>query len=358
MPSWLMWSVEPNSAGLRASDDDDDDEVEEEGAAALGSGYLQELGVSFGGRGGGKRGSVLVLGKDDEKEKDGDDDDAPSLVPRMEEVPSQRTPPVTDESVTYTYVPPRRIHDVCFLCGDATHRASFCPEERCRVCLQRGHRSQECPTGDRISVCSECGHVGHKRAECPVGRTPLPNTSQCRCVACGRLGHVDCTPYERRPRKPSCLNCGGNGHTALDCPIDGTDRWQRLFSVALGSGLGVASGKGMGGGGKGVGGGKGMKGMGELSSHVGHAPRSASGRSGGGKAGRDGSKGSRGAKGGRHGGGWHGGEQGRGGGAGGRGGAWKHGATRIVHVEGIQRRGIDKHHHKKGKHNSHQRFGR
>ena len=124
---------------------------------------------------------------------------------------------------------------VCFLCGGADHRAGDCPDEVCLVCLGRGHRSRDCTSQQRITVCGMCGRVGHTRGSCPERGQPALDVSQCRCVACGALGHIDCSPYEQRPRRVSCLNCGQGGHTANECRESGSDRWHRLFASALGS---------------------------------------------------------------------------------------------------------------------------
>ena len=129
---------------------------------------------------------------------------------------------------------------VCFLCGDSSHIATNCPDQICQSCLGRGHRNRDCPsvTSGRITVCSICARVGHERSECPERDRPPADVSKCRCVACGKLGHVDCSAVEQRPRHVSCMNCGGMGHAAIDCVEDGNDRWQRLFAIALGSGGG------------------------------------------------------------------------------------------------------------------------
>ena len=187
---------------------------------------------------------------------------------------------------------PRRLHNVCYLCAGADHHAGSCTEEMCLVCLKRGHRSRDCPTNRRIAVCSICGRIGHQRADCTdVAR---PDVSDCRCITCRDWGHIDCSPFEERPRRVSCFNCGAAGHQALDCPRDGLDRWHDLFSYALGSkgkdgssdrGKGGGKGSGKGGGkGSGKGGGKGGKdGSGDrsrgssyvISNHVGRPPQRA-----------------------------------------------------------------------------------
>lgn len=129
----------------------------------------------------------------------------------------------------------RANRNCCFLCGGWSHYAGSCPNDRCLICLQTGHQSRDCPSDRRIGVCSACGRVGHSRRECPL--LDEPEVSDCRCVACGEYGHLDCTPFERRPKRASCFNCGSMGHEANDCARDGPDRWQRLFVQSLGSSM-------------------------------------------------------------------------------------------------------------------------
>ena len=131
-----------------------------------------------------------------------------------------------------------KLNTVCYLCGDPSHRAHNCPDEVCILCLRRGHQSRECPLSRerRACVCSLCGRVGHRHTECAERLLPKPDLTDARCVACGQHGHVDCTPYEKRPKRLSCMNCGLGGHMADHCPESGNDRWQRLFAQALGNG--------------------------------------------------------------------------------------------------------------------------
>ena len=196
-----------------------------------------------------------------------------------------------------------KVQHVCFLCGSSQHQSSQCPSDVCLLCLGRGHRTRECGEGAvgwvpptdprlqrRIAVCSACGKVGHQHAHCTERRLAPPDISRCRCIACGEPGHLDCTPYEQRPRRESCWNCGAGNHTAEDCNCEGMDRWHRLFASALGSGGGGYGGSsgGSGGsfGGKGSSangfraGGKG-NGRGFTSSVVGRAPGHGGSKTGG-----------------------------------------------------------------------------
>lgn len=123
----------------------------------------------------------------------------------------------------------------CFLCGDWSHHAYACPNDRCIICLDNGHQQRDCPKGNRPCVCSACGRVGHLRVDCTLVQHGSEELSDSRCIACGEYGHLDCSPLEKRPRNISCFNCGAKGHLANDCDSDGFDRWQRLFAQTLSS---------------------------------------------------------------------------------------------------------------------------
>ena len=98
----------------------------------------------------------------------------------------------------------RANRNACFLCGDWSHHAAACQNERCIVCLRTGHHTRDCPTDRRPGVCSTCGRVGHQRRECPAPMTPTPaELADCRCVVCGGPGHLDCSPFESRPKQAS-----------------------------------------------------------------------------------------------------------------------------------------------------------
>jgi hypothetical protein len=205
-----------------------------------------------------------------------------------------------------------KVQHVCFLCGGKDHQAGQCPSEVCLLCLGRGHRTRDCcetaigwvpPHGReprRIAVCTACARVGHTQVHCVEKSLPPDDIAKCRCVACGKLGHLDCTDYEARPRRVSCWNCGAGNHEANDCNGEGMDRWHRLFATALGAGGGKGSGGGKGGGygGKGGGGQRGGGGGGgggsRLSDVVGYAPAGHRRDKGGGRgaAGMGGGRGS------------------------------------------------------------------
>ena len=139
----------------------------------------------------------------------------------------------------------RANRNCCFLCGGWSHHASSCPNDRCIACLQTGHQSHTCPAGKRPRVCPTCGRVGHTQRECTLLEEISPEElAECRCVACGSLGHLDCTPFEQRPKRPFCFNCGAAGHEANACAQDGNDRWQRLFTQALSYGASRTPGSG------------------------------------------------------------------------------------------------------------------
>ena len=109
-----------------------------------------------------------------------------------------------------------------------------CPHEVCFQCLQTGHTSKECREG------SSATFLQHVRAwQHPVHQLDV---SQVRCLRCGVLGHVDCSPDDGRPKNLSCFNCGGNGHAALSCKEDGMDRWHRRFAPLAAPGGGRPGG--------------------------------------------------------------------------------------------------------------------
>ena len=143
---------------------------------------------------------------------------------------------------------------VCFLCGSPEHHAMRCPHEVCFQCLQTGHTSKECREGNPAAFLQHVRAITHR------AQPQQLDVSQVRCLRCGGLGHVDCSPDDGRPKNLSCFNCGGQGHTALGCKEDGMDRWHRRFAPLAGPG-----GKGGGGGGGRPGGGGGGKGGGRPS---------------------------------------------------------------------------------------------
>ena len=279
-----MWIVEPGAALSASTDDDSDYELQ--------TGGEEEAGI-------GEEAHDEAEGEDDDDDDDDDDEDVEDSesgnVPQVPQRPRPAAPrywtTTATNPTTQAFAPPRKIHDVCYLCAGTDHHSAECPEEMCLICLQPGHGYKSCPEGGRICVCNNCGRVGHQRAACPELGKPAPDVSQCRCLSCGELGHIDCSPFEQRPRRVSCFNCGTKGHAAADCGRDGYDRWHRLFASALGS-RGGNYGKGGGdGGGKGKGGGDG-DGKGErrgagttLSNHVGSAPARFSGGKGNGRGG-------------------------------------------------------------------------
>ena len=224
----------------RAGPEDDEDESYDEDGEEVEEEDEYEEGES-------EDESVMLNPSEDDETLD---DNGEEEEEEVEEFPRRAPPP----PARYWNIAPEvkgrhalaKLGAVCFLCGGADHRASDCPDEVCMVCLQRGHRVRDCKAGLRIGVCNLCGRVGHQRNDCPERSQPPPDVSQCRCVVCGKMGHLDCSPYEKRPKRVSCMNCGAGNHTAIDCDADGADRWHRLFAVALGGG---------GGGGKGGGGG-------------------------------------------------------------------------------------------------------
>ena len=167
----------------------------------------------------------------------------PSLLSNVYSAPKPRKEVVryfAPEPVAYNPVHERP--KVCFLCGSPEHHASHCPGEVCFQCLQTGHTSKECPSG------SGGGHVFLQRVRAITHRSQAPqlDVSAVRCVACGELGHVDCSPDDGRPKNLSCLNCGRDGHAALSCNEEGMDRWHRRFAPLAGPGS-APQGKGGGG---------------------------------------------------------------------------------------------------------------
>jgi hypothetical protein len=138
---------------------------------------------------------------------------------------------------------------VCFLCGSPEHHAMRCPHEVCFQCLQTGHTSKECREGNPAAFLQHVRAITHR------AHSRQLDVSQARCLRCGGLGHVDCSPDDGRPKNLSCFNCGGQGHTALGCKEDGMDRWHRRFAPLAAPA--AAWGKGGGGGGRPGGGGKG-----------------------------------------------------------------------------------------------------
>ena len=225
-----MWIVEPGSA--RHMNDSPDDE--EQGGSAASDVHIKHVQ---------DEGSTSPDQGASAEEPEGDDQ--AEQVPHLSR--ARRQPRYFDNNDGGAeFVPPRKIHDVCILCSQRNHFSNQCPAEMCLVCLQRGHRSRECPTNGRVCVCSRCGRIGHQRAHCPEQSRSLPNISNCRCLTCGSLGHLDCSEYEPRPRHISCSNCGARGHSAHECQQEGFDRWHRLFSVAISSSHAASSGSGKG----------------------------------------------------------------------------------------------------------------
>ena len=222
-----MWAIDPGSALREASSDDDEPEEEDRRSSAS---FLRSLG--------------------------GDDvDDLLNPKPKEPELPElpksllQATPPARpkpkDAAQTARYfqqetpeVARSRSSDrsrVCFLCGGADHHAGRCPGEVCFMCLESGHTSRDCPNGGNTSIFLErVRSMTHRAAggggEGGGGGEARPDLSQVRCLACGALGHVDCTPDEGWPKNLSCFNCGRDGHSALGCPADGMDRWHKRFA--------------------------------------------------------------------------------------------------------------------------------
>eukprot|EP00965_Chrysotila_dentata_P043134 1432815-Pleurochrysis_carterae.AAC.4 len=167
---------------------------------------------------------------------DGDSETAQSVqTPRNSQRKSQLKRYFTEDSSDNKSKLSKRVRLACYLCGSAAHSVSKCPHELCFICLKPGHHSHECPSHGRPVVCGLCGRLGHERRACPESSQTAPDLSLCRCIACGEHGHVDCSPFERRPKQLSCSNCGSLGHAAPSCQCDGMDRWHRLFTSAWSS---------------------------------------------------------------------------------------------------------------------------
>lgn len=236
-----MWAIDPGSALREASDDDEPEEEDRRSSASF----------------------LRSLGGDDVDDLLNPKPEGPELSKSLLSATTPARPKPKDASQTARYfqqeaerpATSRSSSDrprVCFLCGGADHNASRCPGEVCFMCLEAGHTSRDCPSGGASHLFLErVRSITYRTAAAAArggGGAARPDLSQVRCLACGALGHVDCTPDEGWPKNLSCFNCGRDGHSALGCPAEGMDRWHKRFAP-LASSTARWQGRASGGGG-------------------------------------------------------------------------------------------------------------
>ena len=219
-----MWAIDPGSSLLNGASSEDEDEVEDRRSSAS---FLRSLG-----------------GDDVDDLLNPKEAAEPVLAPSILNI--SNPPPKPRKDVRYFEEEPAplftRRRDVCFLCGSADHHANTCPQSVCFQCLQPGHTSKECPeSGGHQIFLQRVRAITHR------SNARQLDLSQVRCLLCGGLGHVDCSPDDGRPKNLTCLNCGRGGHDALNCIEEGMDRWHRRFAPLAGPG-GRGGGGGDGGG--------------------------------------------------------------------------------------------------------------
>ena len=240
----------PSSVGAAPIDDDDDDDDdapahnfkfwessdEEEAAAATAAATAVAKGRihPF------EDGSDEEGSDEGEEEEDDDDDDDSDEAGESEgegdagasddagrDSPPRRAPLRYFETAT---AGDDRGGPSCYLCG-GPHVANKCPDERCFVCLQRGHQSRSCPSklepGSRVLELRRLFHAP---------QASDADMAEVRCCVCGEYGHLDCSPWEQRPRNPSCFNCGRQGHTAAECGVRNGEAQGFWHSVIAGLG--------------------------------------------------------------------------------------------------------------------------
>ncbi|KAF4743916.1 hypothetical protein FOZ63_018834 [Perkinsus olseni] len=113
--------------------------------------------------------------------------------------------------------PPR-----CILCDKDGHWAGDCPTKdvMCLNCRELGHRAKDCLND---IVCIKCRRPGHKVADCPTLKGDVVAMDQEDSFEWGAASLREihrhggsCTRFDRR--REYCLNCKGYGHFARDCP--------------------------------------------------------------------------------------------------------------------------------------------
>ena len=151
-----MWIVEPGAALSASTDDDSDYELQTGGEEAAGIG---------------EEAHDEAEGEDDDdddddEEEEEEEDSESGNVPQVPQRPRPAAPrywtTTATNPTTQAFAPPRKIHDVCYLCAGTDHHSAECPEEICLQPLDMATKS--CPERGRICVCNTCGRVYHQRA--------------------------------------------------------------------------------------------------------------------------------------------------------------------------------------------------
>ncbi|XP_053393608.1 zinc finger CCHC domain-containing protein 7-like [Mercenaria mercenaria] len=111
---------------------------------------------------------------------------------------------------------------VCIMCAEPGHICRNCPQAMCYNCEEPGHDSKNC-TAPRRSfnyTCYRCNMQGHDQNQCPDNWRQYHVT-----VTPGKIQHF---PIQTKRKRPSCFNCGDEGHFGHECEDERMSKFTRI----------------------------------------------------------------------------------------------------------------------------------